>query len=729
MAASENIKIQEPIKKGVADVPVIMQLEALECGAASLAMVLAYYEKWVALEQVRVDCGVSRNGSNAKNIMRAARIYGLKAKGLFFEPGALRNKATFPCIIHWNLKHFVVLKGFKGKYAYINDPAKGEIRVTMEELDSSFTGVCLMFEPTESFEPSGKKKSVYDFAKKRMVGTAPAIAFTILTGIIALQIGIIRPLTDRLFIDRIISGLDRQWLMPYMTFMLLLLVIELLYEGIKSFYSYRLSGKMSVIGSASFFWKVLHLPQEFFTQRMAGDVLQRQASNAGVAEGIVNTFAPLFLNSAVLVFYLVIMLKHSVFLTLFGVFAMFLQLLVARQISRRRVDISRVMVRDGGKLEATTVAGIENIESIKASGAENGYFARWAGYQASVNAGRAKFIRVDEGLGMVPEILSVMTNYIIYFVGIYYVIKGNFTIGLVYAFQGYMGSFMSPARTIISADQAIQEIRTGMERIDDVMDYPEDPMAVEKPMDPGKNYTKLSGKLEMKNVTFGYSRLDEPLIKNFNLKVEPGQKIALVGGSGCGKSTISKLISGLYLPWDGEISFDDTPIKDIDRRVFTGTLAVVDQDVTLFEDTITNNIRMWDNSIEDFEVIMAARDARLHEDIMKCEGGYSYKLNEGGSNLSGGQRQRVEIARVLAQDPSIIILDEATSALDAKTEAEVMQAVRARGVTCIVIAHRLSTIRDCDDIIVLDHGKIVEEGNHEQLMALKGEYYGLVSSD
>ena len=268
-----------------------------------------------------------------------------------------------------------------------------------------------------------------------------------------------------------------------------------------------------------------------------------------------------------------------------------------------------------------------------------------------------------------------------------------------------------------------------MERVEDVMEYPIDPNYRDEPLDDSVDYGKLYGEVELRNVTFGYARLGDPVIEDFSMVVEPGASVAFVGASGCGKSTLSKLIAGLYQPWSGEILFDGMPISEVDRSVFTGSVAVVDQDIFLFEDTIANNISMWDESIEDFEIILAARDAQIHDDIMAREGGYASVISEGGRDLSGGQRQRLEIARVLAADPSIIIMDEATSALDAKTEHEVVRAVKARGVTCIIIAHRLSTIRDCDEIIVLDHGKVVERGTHEELYEAGGVYAELVSSD
>lgn len=385
-------------------------------------------------------------------------------------------------------------------------------------------------------------------------------------------------------------------------------------------------------------------------------------------------------------------------------------------------------MRDAGRLAGATASGIEMIETIKASGAENGYFEKWAGYQASVNTQQVKFIRLNQYLGVIPEITASFANIAVLIIGAYLTMQGQFTVGMIMAFQGFLLSFSAPAQTLIAAGQTLQEMRTQMERVEDVMEYPVDVEFAEEEVGEDMEYGKLSGNVELKNVTFGYSRLAEPLIKDFSLSLKTGSRVAFVGASGCGKSTLSKLISGLYKPWSGEILFDGKPIKDIDRSIFTGSLAVVDQDIILFEDTIANNIKMWDSSIEDFEMIMAARDAKLHEDIMLRDGGYNYKITEGGKDLSGGQRQRMEIARVLAQDPTIIILDEATSALDAKTEYEVVNAIKDRGITCIVVAHRLSTIRDCDEIIVLDHGEVIERGTHEELYAKGGAYTELVTS-
>ncbi len=723
-------KVKRPVQAGCVRVPVIMQMEALECGAACLAMVLAYYGKWVPLEQVRADCGVSRDGSNARNMVRAARSYGLIAKGCRYEPDTLRRQGSFPCIIHWNFNHFVVLDGFKGDKALLNDPAKGSYAVSMETFDQSFTGICLLFEPGADFQPGGKPKSVFAFARKRLDGAGAAVAFMLLTTFITSLIGIIYSVFSHIFLDRLLTGENVGWLGGFTLALVLFGAVRLVVEWIRAVYSLRINGKLAIVGSTSFMWKVLHLPMAFFSQRMAGDIQQRQNANAAIAGSMVKVLAPLAIDAALMLFYLVVMFRYSALLTLMGVASIVINLSLSRLIAKKRVNITRVQQRDEGKLAGTTVAGIEMIETIKSSGAENGFFERWAGYQASVNTQKVRYEKLSQYLGALPSLVSSVTNSAVMMAGVWLTINGEFTAGMILAFQGFLTEFGEPAMTLVSAGQTIQEMRTDMERVEDVMQYPEDAVyGPETQLRDDVEYDKLSGSVVMRGVTFGYSRLAEPLIEDFDLTLRPGSRVALVGASGCGKSTIAKLIAGLYQPWSGEILFDGKPINEIDRSVFTGSLAVVDQDIILFEDTIANNIKMWDSSIEDFEMILAARDASLHEDIMQREGGYNCRLAEGGKDLSGGQRQRLEIARVLAQDPTIIILDEATSALDARTEYEVVRSINERGITCIVVAHRLSTIRDCDEIIVLDHGKVTERGTHEELYALGGAYTRLISNE
>ena len=721
-------KIKPTLTKGVAKVPVVMQLEALECGAAALSMVMAYYGKWVPLEQVRLDCGVSRDGSKAKNIYLAAEHYGFSVSAFRMSPAAIKSQGQFPCIIHWNMNHFVVLNGFRGRWVYINDPARGQVKVSWEEFDKAFSGVTIVPVPGENFVPGGKRRSTLTFAKKRLIGAGAAVVFMMLITVISYLFEIVDSVTARIFLDRLLTKQNPEWLSPFLLIIIGLALVQILTAWAKVVYSLKLNGKMAVIGSTTYMWKVLRLPMEFFSQRLAGDIQSRMSMNASIAGTLVDTFAPLLLNTAMMIFYLVIMLRQSPLLTLIGLVTLLLNILMSRIISQKRVNITRVQLRDMGKLEAATVSGIEMIETIKSSGAENGFFQKWAGYQASVNTQDVKTARTDHLLGAIPAFFVTLADYAVLILGVWLTMEGKFTLGGVLMFQGFLGAFMAPASTLISAGQTILEMRSQMERVEDVMEYPEDEALRENPAAEGE-LTKLKGEIELRNISFGYSRLEAPLIQDFSLHMQAGGRIALVGASGCGKSTLSKLISGLYQPWSGQILFDGKPRSAYPREVMTGSLAVVDQDIILFEDTIANNIKMWDQSIQDFEMILAARDARLHDDITQLPGGYQHRLVSGGKNLSGGQRQRMEIARVLAQDPTLIILDEATSALDAKTEHEVVQAIRDRGISCLVIAHRLSTVRDCDEIIVLDQGKVVERGTHRELMQKGGAYADLVANE
>jgi len=713
----------------IAKVPIVMQMEALECGAASLSMVLAYFGKWLPLEQVRLDCGVSRDGSSAKNILRAARAYGLKASGYRMDLTALRT-ISFPAIIHWNFNHFVVLNGFKKDKAVLNDPAKGTVEVSMEEFDKSFTGIVLRFEKTDSFIPEGKPKSVWSFARKRLKGTLGPFIFVIATGILTTGIGMITPVFSRIFLDNILSGKNPDWLMPFIIAIGLAVLFQFVIAVIEGIFLLKIQGRLEVTANAMFMWHVLRLPVEFFSQRFVGDIASRQASNERIAYTLIGKLAPVFLNVVMLVFFLTVMLRYSVLLSIVGILAAVLNILVLRFVSKKRVNMSRVLERDGGKLVGTTMSGIEMIESIKASGAENGFFERWAGYHAKLNNSQVALAKTNQYLGMVPTLLQQLANTAILMIGVYLILDGEFTIGTLIAFQAFLTAFLSPVNQLVDVGQLFQEMRSSMERVEDVMNYPtdvEDNQAVSEKRT--LSYEKLSGTIEITDLTFGYNRLSPSLIENFCMTLKPGSRVALIGGSGSGKSTLAKLISGLYKPWSGEILFDGYRREEIDRGAFTGSLAVVDQDIVLFEDSILDNITLWDSSVSQVAVLNAAKDAQIHEDIMQREGGYDHLIKEGGKNFSGGQRQRFELARALALEPSIIILDEATSALDAKTELTIMDCIKARGITCIIVAHRLSTIRDCEEIIVLDKGQVVERGRHEELIKTEGMYTKLITTE
>ena len=721
-------KNKHVLTEGIAKVPVVMQLEALECGAAALCMILAYFGRWIPLEELRKECGVSRDGSNLRNIYLVARKYKLKTRAFQCSAENLREKGTFPCIVFWNYNHFIVLDGFKGNKVYLNDPAGGEYTLTFEEFKESYSGVCMLFDPEEGFEPGGKPESILKFTRERLRGTMLAITLVALTTLIAAFIGMLTPIFSRFFVDNVLTGKHSDWSLQFFLLFGTLTVFQITSLCIKAVYLLKLQGKTAIITNTKFLWHILRLPVEFFEQRMAGDIIQRYASNQMIASTLINTFTPLLLDTLSMILNLLIMINYSPALALTGIISVVLSIFAADYISKKRVNITRVQTRDMANLMGATLQGIDMIETIKSAGAENGFFMRWSGFQANANMQTVKFAKLNSFLGQIPMLLSMLASNIILFMGVRLVIHGEWTVGLISAFTGYLTAFQTPAQQLVLAGQQLQEMRTNMERVQDVFKYPVDVnYKTDEAADEEMN--KLSGLVEMKNITFGYNRLDKPLLEDFSLRVEPGKSVALVGASGCGKSTVAKLLTGLYPVWEGQILFDGREINEINRNIFTGSVACVDQNVTLFEDSIANNIRLWDKTIKDFEIILAARDAAVHDEIIQRNGDYSAKVSEGGKNLSGGQRQRIEIARVLAQDPTIIVLDEATSALDSKTEYDMMKSIGNRGITRIIISHRLSIIRDCEEIIVMKEGKILDRGTHGELMH-RCEYYAeLISNE
>ncbi|MBQ6585272.1 MAG: ATP-binding cassette domain-containing protein, partial [Coriobacteriales bacterium] len=622
-------------------------MEALECGATCLAMILAYHGRWEPLEKVRERCGVSRDGSKASNILKAARSYGLAAQGAAGDVVALRETGCFPCIIFWNFNHFVVLDGFKGDYAYLNDPARGEVRVKMEEFEESFTGVVLIFEKTDAFVESGKKPSTLRYAKERLAGMEVAIAFVMLSAAIASLVGIANTSLSRVFMDRILTGENPDWLGPIIACLLILAAITGVVSILNAIYLVRIRGKIAVVSSSRFMRHLLHLPIGFYSQRMIGDLQQRQSSNETIAFTLIGQLAPVVINVIMLVLYLVVMLRYSLLLTVVGVTAVLLNALLARYISKQRVNISRSATANSGKKYAVSVSGVEMIETIKAAGAENSFFNRWAGYQALMNKDTVRAARLNEYLGSLPAAITSLTNVTVLVLGVELIVEGEFTPGMLLAFTGFLSSFMTPVNQIVGLGQTVQEMETQMERIEDIMNYEvdvsevcEDPAEVAG-LEEEFGCEKLRGQVDLEGVSFGYSPLDQPLIDGFDLHVEPGQWVALVGPSGCGKSTISKLVSSLYQPWSGSVSFDGIPIGEVPRPILRGSLAVVDQDIVVFDDTVSDNVKLWDDSIEDFEVILACRDADIHSVIAGRQGGYSSRVLPGGRNFSGGQLQRL----------------------------------------------------------------------------------------
>ena len=708
----------------VKNVPVIMQMEMVECGAASLGMVMAYYKKWLPLEQLRKDCGVSRDGCSAKQLLLAGRSYGMEANAYKLDEDELQELA--PAIIHWNFNHFVVYKGKKGGVHYLNDPGRGKVKVSQEEFDRSFTGIALSFEPTEAFQPGGSRASILGFVKRRLKNTWAAAFFIFVVGLLSAIVGIATPLFSQVFMDDILSGKNPDWFKPFMAAFIAVIGVNILTAWLRGIYQRKYNAAMAIDANSNFFWHLLRLPMDFFSQRYVGDLILRQKSNQNIAATLVQQLAPLAIQMMLLVLYLTFMLRYSLLLTLIGLGSMGLNIVLASYISTKRVDVARIAERDMGKYYGVTMSCLDNIETIKAAGAENGFFSHWAGYFTNMHNSEARAGRRDQLYGVWPEMLQTLTNNAILLIGAYLIMDGEFTIGMLLAFQGFMSGFSAPAQQLFSVAEMVIEMRTQMERVEDVLKYPVQKFGgVSRLEESGK----LKGRIELKNISFGYNKFSQPQIKDFSMTVEPGKSVAFVGTSGCGKSTLAKLITGLYQPWKGEILFDGKQRNEINNDEFTNSVAMIDQNVVMFDDTVMANIKMWDSSIEDFAMLLACRDAQVREEVVTRPEGFNTRLVKGGKNFSGGQLQRIEIATALAREPVILIMDEATSALDVETEKRIMDSIRMMGVTLIVIAHRLSTIRDCDEIVVLDKGEVVERGTHQALIEKDGVYKQLVTCD
>ena len=704
-------------------VPEILQLEAVECGAASLVMVLAHFGRWLTLEQARIDTGVSRDGSKASNILIAARGYGMTAKGFRKEVAGLAD-LPMPLIIHWNFNHFVVLNGIDGDRAYLADPASGERIVSMEEFGQAFTGIALSLVPGPAFVTGGERPRPLRSIARRLAGIERSLVLIALLAVLLVVPALAIPAFAKVFVDGVLVGGQGGWLKPLVIGMLLTAVLRAALVIVQQRLLIRVQNRLAVAGAARFMWHMLRLPIPFFTQRHPGDIATRFAANDRLAAILSGDLSQAMLDVATTLLLGLAMLLYDPLLGGIAVASLLPNLLLLRLVSERQRRSSQQQGAEASKLHAASVGVIETIETIKASGLEDAAFERWAGYQAKLLDVRRQLEVAEAWIATGPAVFRALATVLILAVGVGRVLDGTMSIGTLVAFLALAEAFAEPVGRFVGLAGRLREAEVDVLRIDDAFAAPVDPQ-----VDRRSDTEHLSrGEVELRNVTFGYSALEPPLIQDFSLHLQAGMRVALVGGSGSGKSTIARLLNGLAQPWSGEIVIDDVPITEMSSAERARCMASVDQDVFLFEGTVRENLAMWDGAVDDRRLVAALSDAGILDDVIARPGRLDTPVAEGGANFSGGQRQRLEIARALVNDPSIIILDEATAALDATTEQAIDERLRARGATCIIVAHRLSTVRDADEIIVMQRGRIVERGTHDALLARNGEYAALIAT-
>jgi NHLM bacteriocin system ABC transporter peptidase/ATP-binding protein len=706
--------------------PSVLQMEAVECGAASLGMILAYYGKRVPLEELRVACGVTRDGSTAGNVVRAARAYGLTATGYRRDVSDLETM-PLPFVIFWQFNHFLVVEGFSKRGVHLNDPATGRRVVDDEEFDRSYTGVAIAFEPAEGFVSESRTTAAFGSILKYLAVTRPAIAYAFGCGLALIVPGLLIPAFVRVFVDNVLLAGDRSFVPIVVIGILVTLALEVAVLELQERVMLRVQTKLAVTSASRFMSRLLDLPMSFFAQRSPGELSYRVGLNDRVAELLSQRILSTVVGLVATLFFLGMMIYFDVGLALVVLAMTALNIGALMAVARSRSDDSASLLHEEGRLGAQVADGLASIETLKAGGAEEAFFRRWSGQQARVLNIRQRFAMPTQILNAVPQLTAALTTVAILAIGGWRVIDGTLSIGTLLAFQLLAGEFAAPFSTIVELGADLQSIGVTIRRLDDVTNYKSPPTADPAtivPLPP----IDVASRIDVRGVTFTHSPVSKPSVSEVSFIAEPGRWIALVGATGSGKSSIVRLLVGLDVPTSGEIALDDVTYDRIEPATFARRVAFVDQNITLFPGSVRDNITLWDATIDDAAVERAARDAVIHDEILARPGAYDGLVAEDGTNMSGGQRQRLEIARALSRDPTVLVLDEATSALDATTEFVLAENLRRRGCTCVLVAHRLSTIRDCDEILVVDEGVVVERGRHEELVALRGRYFALVSA-
>lgn len=710
-------------------VPTVVQMEMVECGAASLCSILAYYDKYVPLEELRVECGVSRDGVSAFGIIQAAQMHGLLAEAHQVDLEDL-YELPLPLIAYWNFEHFVVIEGFSREAVYIMDPSVGRTTITYEDLNAAFTGIVILFDPSIDFQKSGQPQRIGESLIAIFNRDKASFIFAFLAGLCLVLPQLALPAFSQIFIDNVLVGHSYNWRNWFLFSMVVVIAFTFLMKFLEYTILSRLYIKLTTLFSGEFLWHILRLPYMFYLQRNSGEIANRMPLNENVYKTVATQFSALIIDATVTIAFAIALFYYDAWIACLGLSMVAIDLYFMFALYQSRLDAYFYYQQTVAKSKSYSISALRNIESVKTNCLEYKLFSRWAGYYTkSLNAVQ-EIGKRDVYAGTIPSFIMLFTEIAVLCFGALRVIHGSLTVGMLFAMLLLMDLLTMPITRLVNFIQLAQFLKIDIARLNDVLKNPIDKALVKAEKEEEqlmKEYpgTKLKGSLEISNLTFGYDLTGDAVLQDVNLFLTPGTMIAVVGPTGSGKSSLAKLIAGLFEPWKGTILFDQMPRSKLPRSLLTQSIGIVEQDAQLFFGTVKDNIAFFNPLIEQSEIVRAAKDACIHEEILLRKGGYDLLLHNNGSNLSGGQRQRLEIARVLALQPSIVILDEATSALDSDTEMKVMENIRRRGCTCIVIAHRISSTRYCDDILVLDKGIIVQKGFHEELIATEGIYKSL----
>jgi NHLM bacteriocin system ABC transporter peptidase/ATP-binding protein len=742
---------RRPGRGNAARTPTVLQMEITECGAASLAMILNYLGLDVLLEEVRERCAVSRDGVNALKMIDAARSFGLEATGYRYRADEVTQLAT-PFVVFWNQNHFLVVEEFGRRRVRINDPASGHRSVSREEFGESYSGVALVFRPGPEFVPSSRRRRRRPVLEmlRLLTRSRSGLVYALIAGVSVVVPTTAAALLTSIFADQVLATGDTSWVTKVVILAALVTVLLLGLTLLQQRILLRLRTKLAIRMSAGFLWHLLRLPTRFFDARSPGGLVSRVQLNSQVAELLSGQLATASISTITMILFGVVLLVLNWMLALVAIGVAAFNLVMLITVSRARISVNQSLQQTLVRLSGYTYLGISMIDDIKATGSESDFFSRWSGTQARALNAEQRLGFLTQSLLVVPGFLTLLNTVVVLAVGGFLVINHDLELAGLIAFQILAAAFFAPIAQLVSVASQFQDARAWMQQIGDVLSQPLDALAAapaedlglgDEPAPAGRPgapallrgpsgppaEAQLTGHVELRGVTFGYVPNEPPLIRDLSVTLQPGDRVALVGPTGSGKSTVANLVTGLFEPWSGEILFDGRPRSEIRPEVMAASMAKVDQAILLFSGSVADNIRFWDQSIPPADVVQAAADACILDEIHDKPGGFSFQVAEGGRNFSGGQRQRLEFARALAISPAVLILDEATSALDAVTEQRIDTSLRRRGCTCLLIAHRLSTIRDCDQIIVLDQGNVVEHGTHEELIALGGLYKDLVS--